>query len=40
MIPVLADSKKYKFIKKGKSINYELVSLFEACKRNISPTLL
>jgi hypothetical protein len=40
MIPVITDSKKYKFIKKGKSINRELLDLFEICRTNSTPTLL
>jgi len=40
MIPVMTESKKYKFIKKGKSINCELIALFEMCKKNSRPTLL
>ena len=40
MIPVIVESRKYKFIKKGKTLNHELVSLFNYIAREKKGELL
>jgi hypothetical protein len=40
MIPVMAESRRYKFIKKGKDLEFELIRLYEFVTKNQKYPLL